>query len=194
MPPWRGPPPRQVRASLVRAPPAGGVVQVMDSVQTLDGGRRSTYDPDEIEEEQKERDIRNKVRPAPCSLRPCCVESHHRWRSVSQLARNLSIRPFRNDGCTQPFFLESWWRHQSSCAGADQPVVQPVPEARFSRTSGRRTSGAPPPAPQFAALTEGLRAASIGGDAMACCFPPDPDARRRLSVSPLQPFQTRSFV
>ncbi len=33
----------------------------MDSVQTLDGGRRSTYDPDEIEEEQKERDIRNKV-------------------------------------------------------------------------------------------------------------------------------------
>lgn len=38
-----------------------GVAQVMDSVQTLDGGRRSNYDPDEIEEEQKERDIRNKV-------------------------------------------------------------------------------------------------------------------------------------
>lgn len=54
------------------APSAAGrrVVQVMDSVQTLDGGRRSTHDPDEIEEEQKERDIRNKVRPAACSFRP----------------------------------------------------------------------------------------------------------------------------
>lgn len=35
--------------------------EVMDSVQTLDGGRRSNYDPDEIEEEQKERDVRNKI-------------------------------------------------------------------------------------------------------------------------------------
>ena len=33
----------------------------MDSVQTLDAGRRSMYDPDEIEEEQRERDQRNKV-------------------------------------------------------------------------------------------------------------------------------------
>jgi hypothetical protein len=33
----------------------------MDSVQTLDAGRRSAYDPDEIDEEQKERDVRNKV-------------------------------------------------------------------------------------------------------------------------------------
>ena len=36
--------------------------EVMDSVQTLDGGRRSMYDPDEIEEEQREREQRNKVR------------------------------------------------------------------------------------------------------------------------------------
>lgn len=36
-------------------------LQVMDSVQTLDTGRRSAYDPDEIDEEQKERDVRNKV-------------------------------------------------------------------------------------------------------------------------------------
>ena len=35
--------------------------EVMDSVQTLDAGRRSMYDPDEIEEEQRERDQRNKV-------------------------------------------------------------------------------------------------------------------------------------
>ena len=35
--------------------------EVMDTVQTLDAGRRSTYDPDEIEEEQRERDQRNKV-------------------------------------------------------------------------------------------------------------------------------------
>lgn len=35
--------------------------QVIDTVQTLDGGRRSMYDPDEIEEEQRERERRNQV-------------------------------------------------------------------------------------------------------------------------------------
>lgn len=35
--------------------------EVMDVVQTLDGGRRNMYDPDEIEEEQRERDRRNKI-------------------------------------------------------------------------------------------------------------------------------------
>jgi len=35
--------------------------EVMDVVQTLDGGRRNMYDPDEIEEEQRERERRNKV-------------------------------------------------------------------------------------------------------------------------------------
>lgn len=37
-------------------------VEVMEVVQTLGGGRRSAYhDPDEIEEEQKERDRRNRI-------------------------------------------------------------------------------------------------------------------------------------
>ncbi len=36
--------------------------EVMESVQTIDAGRRSMYDPDELEEEQRERDMRNKVR------------------------------------------------------------------------------------------------------------------------------------
>jgi nucleosome binding factor SPN SPT16 subunit len=35
--------------------------QVMDAVQNLDGGRRSLYDPDEIEDEQRERERRNRV-------------------------------------------------------------------------------------------------------------------------------------
>jgi hypothetical protein len=35
--------------------------QVVDLVQTLDGGRRNMYDPDEIEEEQREREKRNKI-------------------------------------------------------------------------------------------------------------------------------------
>ena len=35
--------------------------EVMDTHQTLDAGRRSMYDPDEIEEEQRERDARNKA-------------------------------------------------------------------------------------------------------------------------------------
>ena len=41
--------------------------EVGEAVQTLDGGRRSMYDPDEIEEEQRERDVRNKV----CSPQLC---------------------------------------------------------------------------------------------------------------------------
>ena len=35
--------------------------EVMESVQTLDAGRRSMYDADEIEEEEREREHRNKV-------------------------------------------------------------------------------------------------------------------------------------
>ncbi|XP_058091980.1 FACT complex subunit SPT16-like [Magnolia sinica] len=36
-------------------------VEVMDVVQTLGGGKRSANDPDEIEEEQRERDRKNKI-------------------------------------------------------------------------------------------------------------------------------------
>lgn len=36
-------------------------VEVMDVVQTLGGGRRSHYDPDEIEEEQRERERKNRI-------------------------------------------------------------------------------------------------------------------------------------
>eukprot|EP00249_Psilotum_nudum_P024634 c29245_g1_i1 orf=537-3725(+) len=36
-------------------------VEVMDVVQTIGGGRRSMYDPDEIEEEQQERERKNKI-------------------------------------------------------------------------------------------------------------------------------------
>ena len=35
--------------------------QVMEVVQTLDAGRRNAFDPDEIEEEQRERERRNKI-------------------------------------------------------------------------------------------------------------------------------------
>ena len=43
------------------SPPAPPKKQVVDLVQTLDGGRRNMYDPDEIEEEQREREKRNKI-------------------------------------------------------------------------------------------------------------------------------------
>ncbi|XP_073149297.1 FACT complex subunit SPT16 [Henckelia pumila] len=36
-------------------------VEVMDVVQTIGGGKRSAYDPDEIEEEQRERERKNKI-------------------------------------------------------------------------------------------------------------------------------------
>ncbi|KAL2513935.1 FACT complex subunit SPT16 [Forsythia ovata] len=37
-------------------------VEVMDMVQTIRGGKRSAYDPDEIEEEQRERERKNKIK------------------------------------------------------------------------------------------------------------------------------------
>lgn len=40
--------------------------EVMESVQTIDAGRRSMYDPDELEEEQRERDTKNRVRLMSC--------------------------------------------------------------------------------------------------------------------------------
>ncbi len=36
--------------------------EVMEVNQAIDAGRRSMYDPDELEEEQRERDTRNRVR------------------------------------------------------------------------------------------------------------------------------------
>ncbi|KAI3990766.1 hypothetical protein MKX01_037902 [Papaver californicum] len=36
-------------------------IEVMDVVQTLGGGRRSNHDPDEIDEEQRERDRKNRI-------------------------------------------------------------------------------------------------------------------------------------
>ena len=56
----------------------------MDSVQTLDGGRRSMYDPDEIEEEQRERDQRNKV-CAVCTLGSQCAHWLLRGSPCTQL-------------------------------------------------------------------------------------------------------------
>ena len=40
-------------------------MQVMEAVQAVEAGRRNMYDPDEIEEEQRERELRNKVRDLP---------------------------------------------------------------------------------------------------------------------------------
>jgi nucleosome binding factor SPN SPT16 subunit len=37
------------------------VLQLAEATQAVDGGRRLMYDPDEIEEEQRERDKRNKI-------------------------------------------------------------------------------------------------------------------------------------
>ena len=38
--------------------------EVVDAVHTLDAGRRSAYDPDEIEEEQRERELRARINRA----------------------------------------------------------------------------------------------------------------------------------
>ena len=50
--------------------------EVMEAVQTLDAGRRSMYDPDEFEEEQRERAMRNKVHTLALSTHACYTTQH----------------------------------------------------------------------------------------------------------------------
>lgn len=58
--------------------------EVMESVQTIDAGRRSMYDPDELEEEQREREVRNKVREMCFTL-----EQWPEWKSPLAMACTL---------------------------------------------------------------------------------------------------------
>ena len=89
-------------------------MQVMDSVQTVDAGRRSMYDPDEIEEEQRERELRNKVRSAcPHTLwvdvsPPLGERADIRWTALVMVrvwckqARVHTGTPTSQDPCKMP--------------------------------------------------------------------------------------------
>ena len=46
--------------------------EVMEVNQAIDAGRRSMYDPDELEEEQRERETRNRVSSCGISLKSSC--------------------------------------------------------------------------------------------------------------------------
>ena len=48
--------------------------EVMEVNQAIDAGRRSMYDPDELEEEQRERETRNRVSSDGISLEPHSCE------------------------------------------------------------------------------------------------------------------------
>jgi len=89
--------------------------EVMDSVQTLDTGRRSAYDPDELDEEQREREQRNKARSFGCHVgRTLCrlVELHCKVSDsqVIQFPQPISAccatkhvpLPRRSTRCTSP--------------------------------------------------------------------------------------------
>ena len=72
--------------------------EVMDSVQTLDTGRRSAYDPDELDEEQREREQRNKARAAAAAhgLTKQLVASKI-WHAVGQ----------RSNACVQLLWIQA---------------------------------------------------------------------------------------
>ena len=53
--------------------------EVMEVNQAIDAGRRSMYDPDELEEEQRERETRNRVRPHTLHARA--------WTALTQIRR-----------------------------------------------------------------------------------------------------------
>ena len=66
--------------------------EVMDAVQNLDGGRRSAYDPDELEDEQRERQRRNRINQEFLLFTKRCQE--HWDQACPQLELSCEI-PFR---------------------------------------------------------------------------------------------------
>ena len=69
--------------------------EVMDAVQNLDGARRSMYDPDEIEDEQRERERRNRVNAEFLAFTKRCAA--HWETECPQLELEFDI-PFRELG------------------------------------------------------------------------------------------------
>jgi hypothetical protein len=85
------------------------MLQVVDLVQTLDGGRRNMYDPDEIEEEQREREKRNKINA-----------------DFKQFTTRVQVRPghMNNTRCMRTHALALL----SHCAAAGRQHVRGFPE------------------------------------------------------------------
>ena len=66
--------------------------EVMEVNQAIDAGRRSMYDPDELEEEQRERETRNRVSnsehsPALRALSPPGCTMADSWQALQALLR-----------------------------------------------------------------------------------------------------------
>ena len=100
--------------------------EVMDSVQTLDAGRRSMYDPDELEEEQRERELRSKVCLA--ALRHAAVQQVPilTWLQTAQLQRPTLM----GDPCMQvnkqfssftKRVIQEIWERDFGCALCCEP-------------------------------------------------------------------------
>ena len=75
--------------------------EVMDSVQTIEGGRRSMYDPDELEEEQRERDMLHKYdeEEEGAGLR---IDESGQASNAEQAAKQAEIRARLAAGASAP--------------------------------------------------------------------------------------------
>lgn len=119
--------------------------QVVDLVQTLDGGRRNMYDPDEIEEEQREREKRNKinqdfnqfVRRVQVRLGPWVEQVAERLHGGSQLSCAAAVAS-SVDGPEAwkssnhwPWSLVLASKHVLSACAVCAPVVQEHWEREF---------------------------------------------------------------
>jgi len=71
--------------------------EVMDAVQNLDGARRSMYDPDEIEDEQRERERRNRINAEFLTFTKRCQELWEKEHSALELEFDI---PFKELGFT----------------------------------------------------------------------------------------------
>ena len=83
--------------------------EVMEVNQAIDAGRRSMYDPDELEEEQRERDTRNRVRSRPLPKTIHQPPSQDLSQSAGQPGecsrrRSISVKPATCSGQRRPSY------------------------------------------------------------------------------------------
>ena len=124
--------------------------EVMEVNQAIDAGRRSMYDPDELEEEQRERETRNRVsnNGHSCALRalppPGCAMADS-WQALRLLLRGHEPLQYRMPArhCTGCVAHKGRAMTPAGCC-ADQQELPPVLQASGQ---GRLGAGLPVSSP-----------------------------------------------
>ena len=107
-------------------------IETMDASESLDNTRRSGYDPDELEEEQRQRALRNRYNQ----------EFHNFTKKIEEAAKNLEFDiPYRELG---------FYGQPNKSINLMMPCVNALvelTEVRARAPAPRRRAPPPPPAP-----------------------------------------------